>query len=297
MGFEQSPVWRVSVTELGPFHTFLIKETSALQGRITLRFAESAKAESLTVLVTGAELPGAHFDEATNGRVEVTTGLLRPAAYNVHVTGQKVWEARDVLVRPGEVTMLDVILQEPAIIKGRVLSADGKTLEKVVASTVSRFWPMWESVPKLGDETRKSNFDKDGYFTINGVTPGDRDLWVMSPGYERRRIRVTLRSGTETDVGTVNLERSTSTVGLTVVGMDPSLKYLACMIEPGGHPISKPVEVGTLPITFSDVATGHYRVCVFLAGSGETKSKPFEVTQNNSTQAVELDVADLKPRK
>lgn len=90
------------------------------------------------------------------------------------------WKAREDGVQPDSHS-LALVLQEPALLKGRVVDQDG---EPVTTFEIAAEQPGEGLLGNLGLEKAKDAFDdEDGRFALEGLIPGAWEVYAMAEGY------------------------------------------------------------------------------------------------------------------
>ncbi len=128
---------------------------------------------------------------------------LRAMRQEASMQDPSMWQRKSEVAESGA-TGVRVVLEDDAIVKGKVLFADGSAPDTFAVGT-----SQW------GAPTPFSS--KSGEFRLEGVAPGKRLFTVSGPGFARKTTdEHRVKPGVETDIGTITIERGRTVRGKVV---------------------------------------------------------------------------------
>ncbi|MEZ4365786.1 MAG: carboxypeptidase-like regulatory domain-containing protein [Kofleriaceae bacterium] len=153
------------------------------------------------------------FPEAlTDGGGRFTLTGLAPGTYQVRAARSRIGR-RGPRGGPGdgvEASAGDrdvrLVLAPEGSVTGKVAFADGRVPDLMTVSV---------------GFTSEAVASPDGRFTLDGLAPGELEVTVRGPSFERRSVTATVVSAKVTDVGTITVSRGRSLAGVVVAAGAP----------------------------------------------------------------------------
>lgn len=209
------------------------------------------------------------------------------------------WRSEPIELKARDTVVVKAVPEPTASVRAKLIDVNAFAIEGGTLRISNGQYLHFKRGARGGSPVPKGVLsDKSGTLNLAGLPAGKYWLEAEAWGKEPAFVQVNLRPGDVVDVGNIVLWDAIGEVKIELTGMQEGLEYsvLVGRADTGG-PIQPALPVQGGRISLSKLPVRAYQISAVLRGGGAVATVRVELTPDQPSQSIQIDVQKLKPQK
>ncbi len=217
--------------------------------------------------------------------------------YRVSILGPWAWRSNWIEVETGKVSTVEATLAPGATVRARLIDADAfPVVRGAMRPTNGSYLCYWGGNPPLPNVPLAWVSDAEGNVCVTGLPAGKITLEAEAAGKEPVSVKCDAVAGQQTDLGQIVLSHAIGTINVELVGTKAGSQYRVFLAQPNeAGVIFPPYRLDDETHVYAELPLRGYTVFATLAGGGSVARAKLNLTPEQYSVTVQLDVSELKP--
>lgn len=273
----------------------------------TIRVEWGSAGTEWNLIVEGGGLGVRNEVRVDAGQTGVDVWPLAPGIYRVQLSTRGgargavalAWRSEPIELKARETVVVSAKPEPTATVKARLVDESAFAIRGGTLRISNGQYLQFKKGAPGGSPLPKGVLsDPSGNLTLTGLPSGKYQLEAEAWGKEPALFEVNLQPGDVIDVGNIMLRNAAGEVTVELSGMQEGLEYSVFVgrADTGGNIYPAiPVEGGR--IVLSKLPVRAYQISAVLRGGGAVSAVRVELTPDQPSQSIRIDVQKLKPAK
>ncbi|MBK8206293.1 MAG: carboxypeptidase regulatory-like domain-containing protein [Planctomycetes bacterium] len=217
--------------------------------------------------------------------------------YRVSILGPWAWRSNWIEVETGKVSTVEATLAPGAVVRARLIDTDAfPVVRGALRPSNGSYLCFRGGKPPLPNVPLHWVSDADGNVCVTGLPAGKITLEAEAAGREPVTIECNTVAGQQIDLGEIVLNQAIGTITLELVGTKEGSQYRVFLSQPNeAGVIFPPYRLDDATHAYAGLPLRGYTVFATLAGGGSVARAKINLSPEQYSVTVQLDVSELEP--